>query len=186
MALREITINWSHNGIASLTVLYFAEGSVVTAQRTALFNFLDGIENQLAPSTSWSVATEGREVDEATGTLTGFWSDGAPLTGSGQAIGESVPDAAQALLRLRTPVIVRGRLLQGRMFIPGIANAATDNGNLSTGAQSSIQVESNDLVSGSVELGVWSRPVNGSGGQWVSVTSTAVWAEMAVLRRRRR
>lgn len=184
--LREICIDWSHNGIQSLNVLYFATGSTPTAQRTALFNFLDGIENILAPTTSWNVRTEGRVVDEATGTLTGFWSDAAPLSGSGQAIGESVADASQALLRLRTDVIVRGRLLQGRMFIPGVAAAAIDNGNLGSGARTTLEFEGQDLISPSVELGVWSRPVNGAGGTWVSVSSITAWSEFAVLRRRRR
>lgn len=184
--MREIITDWTVNGIASLSVMYFAEEQEVAAQRLALFNFFDGIENYLSPQTAWSVRTEGRELSEADGTLTGFWSESTPAAGSGQAIGVSVADSSQALLRLRTVAIRRGRVVQGRTFIPGIAASQIASGNLAPGAVANMNLEAASLIDSSVRIGVWSRPVDATPGEFPAAVTATMWDEFAVLRRRRR
>lgn len=183
---REILVNWTTAGGGGfVSVLNFADEATAGAQRTALNGFLLEALEVCANTTSFEIATEGREFDETTGTLTGFWTDPTVYVGAGIA-GNQAADATQALVRWRTLSIVGGRLLQGRTFIPGIGSSEVTAGNLNTGAQGTLNAAAEVLVSAGVGFSVWSRPITGGrAGSLSLVTEATVWSELAVLRRRR-
>lgn len=133
----------------------------------------------------WSIQTGGREMDEVTGGLTGLWSEPTPYTGNGDASGQKVADSTQALIRWQTTTIRRGRFLQGRSFLPGVAVSQLSDGNLGNGAVGTLQTSATLLVVGEVGLSVWGRPVQGAPGVLAPVTQASVWNELAVLRGRR-
>lgn len=167
-------------------VFNFDSAPPVTTQRAALGTFLAGLASVLRTSTTWAVRTSGREVSEATGTLTGEWIDSDPQSGNGSEAQAAVADATQALVRWSTGVVVNGRFLKGRTFIPGLEIDALVGGNLSTGAQSTIGAAAGNLIAADVGFSIWHRPTDGVGGSLHPVLGTSVWSEFAVLRRRRK
>lgn len=193
--IREITIDWKSAGSPGGTsVLHFLGSGSAADQRAALGASLELIELVLAVSTQWAIAEEGREFDSATGTLTGVWADSLPTSGSGTVSGDPVPNASQALLRLTTNTITDGRLLKGRVFIPGLSQFAINAGEPSGDVLSAFGSAFAGLVALD-EWGVWQRPraakpeaeppVAARAGAFATIISTSAWNEMAVLRRRR-
>jgi len=81
-----------------------------------------------------------------------------------------------------------GRRIRGRTFmVPLNSNAYEGDGTLSTAARGDLQTFADTMVSGTggAEFGVWSRPRNGAGGVFATVTSGTVPDMAAVLRSRR-
>lgn len=183
---REIVVDWTTAaGGGRASVFMFGTVSTIADQRASLNAFQQSIDNLLTPDNTWSIRTSGRELDDATGALTGTWTDGTTYTGVGAVAGEPVPDASQILIRWRTDHIVGGRFLQGRTFIPGCVVGNIENGNLSSAAQTVAAGAAQALVDSADQLGVWHRPSSGSGGVFWAADSGTVWSELAVLRRRR-
>jgi len=129
---REILTDWTTpagGGFRSVTYWHLTPS--VDDQRQAWNEFLIDISTILDDGTDWNVQTTGREMDDATGVLTGEWSDATVQSGGGAGAGETVPDASQMLIRWNTGEIVNGRFLKGRTFIPGVQVAGLASGNLS-------------------------------------------------------
>lgn len=181
----EVLVDWTTaSGGGKVSVLYVAD-TTTEAFRGRLGTFLSGINSRLHTTTKWSIRGSGRKIDSATGTLLGEWIGSAAITGTGTGTGEPLPDACQALIRWNTGVVVAGRFARGRTFIPGLTTAGTTGGNLTPAVQSAIQTGATTLLAGGPSLLVWHRPVGGAGGTNNAVTSSTVWNELAVLRRRR-
>lgn len=183
---REIVTSWFiPSGEPAKTVMYFDDSISVASQRTALGAFWANVDGGLENSVSWDIDTTGRDVDSATGTLLGLWTDTTPVGGTGGVAGEVVPDASMVLIRWLTGIIIGGRFVNGRTFIPGLATANMVNGNLSTGIAALYTGYGNTLAAAGVGFSVWHRPVGGAGGFSAPVDSALCNTEMAVLRRRR-
>lgn len=186
-SIREILVDWTTvAGSGFRSVTYWTVGTAVASQRAALESFLDALNAAQTTNTSYVIETVGREVDEATGTLTGTWSDATVRGGTGTVAGQPVADATQVLVRWNSNAIVNGRFVRGRTFIPGMASAQLVNGNASAILVSNWTGFANSLIGSGTGFSVWHRPVGGSGGQRVSPNAASVSAELAVLRRRRR
>jgi hypothetical protein len=184
--VREIIVDWTtQNGSGKASVFYFIEGTPVADQRLSLSACLANIDGGLDNSTVWTIRTTGRELDTATGALTGAWTEATSRTGTGGVSGEPVPDAVQVLFQWHTGEIVNGRFLRGRTFIPGLAAANVVNGNLSAGIVTLFEGYGDTLIATADQLAVWHRPVAGAGGSAEAVSDCTVWPELAVLRRRR-
>jgi len=183
---REIIVDWTTiAGGGRVSVFFFTDGNPIASQRTALATFLGSVDGFLHSSTTWVIRTSGRELDDATGALTGTWT---AVTGHGGIGGGStgpIPDASQVLVRWKTSAIVAGRFLQGRTFLPGLDRANLTDGNLTSSVQTSMSSDAQGLASAGVGLSVWHRPVLGAGGQREDADLGTVWSELAVLRRRR-
>lgn len=187
--LREVLVNWTTvAGGGFLNVLYFNDTDPIATQRQALGTMLTSIQSQLTTGTSWTVATSGRVIDDATGTLVGDWNDGTARTGAGTVSTSGTPDATQVLLRWRGTAVINGRRIQGRTFIPGLGGSNVAGGNLSPGAQGIIQNALTTYANTGLQHLLWHRPVNGAGGSshGFGPAGASVWPELAVLRRRRR
>lgn len=184
--VREIIVDWTTpSGGGKATVMYFLEATAVTDQRDALETMLNGINSSMAVGTTWSIRTVGRELDTATGSLLGEWTDGRAKSGAGTSTGEPLPDASQALIRWTTGNVVAGRFLKGRTFIPGISALFSVDGNLGGLALTNMTNAVNTFVAAAVQAAVWHRPVSGAGGVAWAIEGGSVWTEFAVLRRRR-
>lgn len=184
--MREILTEWRTDaGTDGRTVMYFDDSVAVATQRAALGTFWAAIDNLCAGTTLWTVATAGREINDVDGSLTGAWSESTPFTGAGGGAGDQSGDALQALVRWQTGVIVDGRFLQGRTFIPGLASTVIVDGNLSSAAQTIGNNAAATLAASAATLVIWHRPAGATPGDTAPVTSGAMWNELAVLRRRR-
>lgn len=187
--IREILVDWvGAGGVSGVSVMHFgALSNTPASQRAALSTFLTALRPSLAASTNYRIRPEGRELDEATGTLTGVWSEPTLYANSGtSAASGPVPNAAQILVRWATPAIINGRVLKGRTFIPGAANTASgSSGEVVSGVVTSFTAAGAALIIADVDLRVWSRPKPGRPGQAFTVTGVNVWSELAVQRRRR-
>lgn len=185
--LNEVIVDWtSENSPGGLSVMYFLASGSISNQRTAIQTLISGFVNKLDTLTTFTVRTQGKVIDDATGTLQAFWGDATAHTGPGTLSGIPVPNASQVLLQWRTSDIVNGRLLQGRTFVPGLGTAAVDGGQLASATVTAVQAgQAAMLAAIPGELQVWHRPNGGSPGAAHTVTSAACWSEMAVQRRRR-
>lgn len=186
----EIQTLWSGPGSADKrTIMYFEDTAVFSTTRAAVAAFWEALEGNITADYTWVVAAEGRRLDTATGGLTGVENDPTVYQGAGTGTaGSQVADATQALIRWATGIIVGGRRLQGRTFIPGTPRANTQGGNLSSFAVVGISSTANTFISGlgtDNKLVVWHRPSTSSGGVAHPVTQASTWSELAVLRRRR-
>lgn len=188
MPIREILVEWDlPQGDTSRTVMYFdAAAASIAQQRAALDNFCASNNGALNNSVAWRIQTSGRELDDLTGTLFGAWTEPTVYDGTGTLASPPVADATQILYQWRTSVIVNGRFLRGRTFIPGCAQSSTAMGNLAPTVVAALTSGALPLINSAVGFGIWHRPRPGNPGNHVAATDVSVWSELAVLRRRRR
>jgi len=92
------------------------------------------------------------------------------------------------LLRLRTGLVVAGRLLRGRWFNGPVGTAAiAATGGTSAGAITAFNNAGAGLLAAgatTTKLAVWNRPTNVVGTS-AEVTSVSTWEKLAVMRSRR-
>lgn len=183
---REILVEWvAPGGTGFRTVTYWDPNSLVADQRAALGTLLGAIDFYLDNGVTWLVQTSGRTLADDTGTLTGSWTENTTQAGTGAATGDTVPDAAQMLLRWNGSDIVDGRFIRGRNFLPGVSTQYVTEGNVNAAARTAISGFVSTFASANKGFGIWHRPKNGSGGLFSDVSGGSVWQEFAVLRRRR-
>lgn len=182
---REILVDWNaEDGGGGLSVLYFDSAAGVPGQRQNLETFLDAIQLYLANTTSYVIRQEGRELNNATGQLTGVWSDPTARTGQGTGSSFSVSNSDQLLVRWSTNDIVNGRFVRGRTNIPGVDQQYIDGDWVST-LTGIVSTAANVFLASSAAFGIWHRPVNGAGGSFHLADNASVWSEAAVQRKRR-
>lgn len=176
--------------------MYFDDDGVTpTAAENA--DAVDDFWEALAPlidnGVTWTIGPEIPILDETDGTLTSVEAITVE-SGSGTAAGDPLPYATQGLGKLSTSDFVAGRRVQGRVFIPGMSEAASD----ATGKPASTTITSitdalTTLVASS-GLIVWSRPFEGAegpperpprDGSKASITGVSAWTQWAVMRSRR-
>jgi len=165
--------------------MYFGLEGVVADQRDAVGTLLTAMSAGLDSNVQWTVQTAGRELDDATGGLTGAWAESTAQTGVGLVAGNCVPDASQVLLRWKTTAIVNRRFVQGRTFIPGLSVLNVTEGNVAPAAVEDFSDAADALIDDVVLFGVWHRPSGADPGQFIVAEDGECWAELAVLRRRR-
>lgn len=186
--MRQILTNWVVPGSSSdiTTVMNFAETASIAEQRQSVQDFWLGFTGILGAGVSWVVRDSGDTLSEATGELTGDWSDPVQLIGPpSNGTGAVVPNASMLLIQWRTGRIRRGRRVTGRTFIPGVSSGNVENGELTANAQGFASLAAADMVSDGVGFSVWSRPIDGSAGILSEVVSGSCWNELATQRRRR-
>jgi hypothetical protein len=186
--INQILTRWEvPNGAADITtVMNFDESVAVASQRAAVAEFWGDISPLINPNVKWTVETSGRILDEATGGLVGTWFDGTVQTGNGTASGSStLAGATMVLARWRAGIIVNGRRLQGRTYVPGISGGVSADGEL---APSSLTVANGAVlgfVQAEVGFSIWHRPKGSTPGSIHPVNDGDVWREFAVQRTRR-
>lgn len=148
----------------------------------ALETFWTSIDGYITNGLVITSVAEVDLVDPATGLVTDtFPTTPWTITAGGNA---PLPKATQGLLRLRTSAFQAGRRIQGRIFIPALANDAQLLGVPSSGFMDSLAAAGAALatdMSAAGDLSVWSRKA----GVAAAVSSVSVWNQFAVLRSRR-
>lgn len=187
VSLNEILVEWATPaGTAGRSVLYFAaDAGSVNAQRDALNDFLAAYIPYCATTVSYSIDKVGRVIQDSNGQHIADWTDTPTFSGSGTQTDGPVPDVAQVLMRWRTESFAGGRRLQGRTFLPGLARANVEAGNVATGVLTALVTAGAALAGSSVGFGIWRRPKPSAAGQFALVSQAVPWEEMATQRRRR-
>lgn len=171
-----------------LSTMYFL-GSGGTAQQaaTAARNFWTGFNGGMFLSLVIQVLPDVRLIESTTGALTGSTPTVNAVLNCTN-VNHVLPFTSQLLMQWQTGVVLRGRLVRGRTFVPGL----TENSNLD-GAPTAAEVANAGVVAGvlvadaNTIFGVWSRPTvpGGSDGVFTPVATGGGWSQWAVLRSRR-
>lgn len=188
VTLTEIPVRWaSENSPGGTNYLYFGPGgATIPFIRASIATMFTSVAARLDSLTTWTVATSGDQLDDATGTLVGAWADGTARTGTGSASGQPVQNQSQILLRWQTNAIVNGRRLRGRTYVPGASSLTADAGQVASAAQAAFTTAANQFVTDCAgQFLIWHRPVGGLGGSSSAALSGSCWEEFAVQRRRR-
>lgn len=186
--LYEIKTFWSaENSPGGESIMYFRDGTAtLDFLRQSINVMYTSVATRFDSLTTWSVAQSGNIVDEATGTLVDEWSSGNDYSGNGSASGQPVPNEAQLLIRWNPQVIIGGRRLKGRTYVPGLSSLAMDAGHVSSAVVGDFQAAAEQFIDDcATQFVTWRRPVEGAGGASASVITASIWNEWAVQRRRR-
>jgi hypothetical protein len=189
--LRVRTISTGVAGAPWYTNVYF-EGSEASRAQDAVTSmglFWTAIRILIHPSITMAVQADVPNIDPVTGDTLAYYS-AVPQTITGNADGELLPPASQALVRLATSAVVANRRLKGRIFVPGFTEANSQNGNLSAFALGIIGPAAQEFATrASIRPVVWSRPAPDASpartGDSAPTTGATVWNQFAVLRSRR-
>nr|CRY96740.1 hypothetical protein [uncultured prokaryote] len=184
--MHEVVTNISMaSGGGKVAVMYFDETVPPEECVDYVSDFWTSIVPYITPATTFQVQGSGRDVDEATGALTAFYNVASSALIAGSSSTQQVADATQGLVQWRTGIVLGGREVRGRTFIPGLSQSSVIGGNLAPQTRTGIETNANILGGPITGLGVWRRPKEGTPGQLVQVSTATVWSELAVLRRRR-
>jgi len=186
--LHEVPVRWTlENSPGGTNYLYFKQGTAnIAFLRASIATMLTAVNDRLDSLTTWTVGTSGDIVDDVTGTLTGAWSEATARTGTGSVSGQPVQNTSQILLQWHTGIIVNGRRLRGRTYIPGASSGASDAGQVAAATVADFVAAQATFISDcATQFAVWHRPINGAGGSSQSVLTGSCWNEFAVQRRRR-
>lgn len=196
MNITRITARWSgFPGAPGYSNFYFASGLVdggLLQEEADLFAarvrsaFLQ-IGPLLPSSVSIEVEPEAVVLDSDTGMAQEFLNLDVPaaVTGVNNA---DFAGPVGAVITWRTDDLRNGRRIRGRTFLVPLATVVfEEDGTLGSNWRDDLNDFADTLRGGPGEgdLGVWSRPVNGSGGVFASVTAHSVPDMAAVLRSRR-
>lgn len=184
MSVYRVPVFWQGTYVVGggVSSFYFNSAAGTPAQAvTAVVDFLNGSEDRRHSSITWSCGADIDTLNVGTGALEAT-DNFTPATGTGTNGGQPLPPATQGLLRITTGIVVAGRLLRGRIFLPG----NTENDNDLGAPVSAYQTDYNALADTMIGLGtadwsVWSR----THGTLASVNSAAIWTKWASLRSRR-
>lgn len=182
--LNRIPVVWTGtptNG-GGLSVFYFLEGVGTPAQQvTAVNTFLGATDDQRSTALQWQCGQEVDTIESTTNQLvgtTGF----APAVGFGTNSGEVLSPATQGLLRMLTPTVFNGRLIRGRLFLPGPTESVNSVGRPAVTYRADYEAAAAALIAdANTTWVVYSR----AAGAPAAVTAANMWTEWATLRSRR-
>lgn len=185
MALNRVRVVWTGTPVAGggLSTFYFNEGDGSAAQQVAaVATFLDSTEDRRTTGLSWATESDVATIDIADGTLIALTSV-TPESGTGTATGDRLGPINQVLIRLFTDTVIGGRLLRGRLFMPGAVEAMnTATGFVDPAATADYEAAGAALIANTdVTWQVWSR----AHAAQASITTVDAWGEWAVMRSRR-
>ena len=179
-----VRVTWTGTPVqgGGLSTFYFNDGGGTAQQAaTAVSTFLGTLDANLSTALAWTTEGDVDSIDPATGDLTGTTSV-ATGSGVGSNVAEVLPPAAQGLLRLRTGLIVAGREVRGRMFIPGFCENNQAFGTPDAGTQANVNNAYATFLADANSIPVvWSR----AHGVERVIASGTMWNKWAVLRSRR-
>lgn len=181
--IQRVGVTWAGSGVTGtgISTFYFETAPGTPQQHVdAVSTFLAATEGLRASGLGWTINPDSAEIDTATGALVNIYNI-AGASGSGTATGDRLPNATQGLARLITGAVAGGRLVRGRLFLPGVVESFS-NGLPSAGYISGYNTPLAALVaSANANWVVWSR----KNAFTAAVTSATVWSNFAQLRSRR-
>lgn len=177
-------------GLPGVSSLYWAGDSQAVADdaAAATVDFFEAIQANLTPLMQVDVSNIAVGVNEEDGVLFDF----LPVIGTtinGTGVDEPYPIGTACVFQFKTATIVRGRRVQGRIYVPGFTEGndsgtgVLDPGNV-TGLST---IAANTLGAATGVQVVWSRPVEGgAAGSIAPVVTYGVSEVFSNLRTRRR
>lgn len=127
------------------------------------------------------VSGQVEQIDPGTGQITGILDGGSDDTVTFAGGTNPLPWMVQGLVRLRTNHYTAGRELRGRIFIPGMDEAASTAGLPTSTAVAIMENAAAALTDNDAGVQVYSPTHHDQ----ADVTTTSVWGRWAVLRSRR-
>lgn len=192
MDMIRVTARWDgFTGSPGYTNFFFAGGGglisdaqqIADRTRTAMQNLF----SFLPQGTTIRVQDEVAVLDSDSGEIQAYETIDAPDPVNGGTRADYAGPVG-AVVNWRTDDVRFGRRIRGRTFLVPLVNEAFDSvGSLTSDAREAVQ----DFASGMTnwdfdsEFGIWSRPRNGEGGVFATVTNYNVPDFSAVLRSRR-
>lgn len=185
MPVNRVQVIWTGAPIqgGGLSTFYFNSAVGTAAQQvSAVAAFLAATEARRAGSLGWVTGVDVATLNTGSGALENVTTT-TQASGAGTGAGDVLGPTQQGLLRMLTSVVAGGRLLRGRLFLPGTLES--DNG--STGQPSATFRTDYDtdaatlLGDANTDWSVWSQ----THGILASVTAANTWNKWAVLRSRR-
>lgn len=196
MDIFRLTARWTgFSGAPGFSNFYFAAGTldggilgdVAQDAGDNLITAFAGLQSVLPTGVSISIESEVAVLNSETGEVLDYEQINVTGRSDGTAAG-GYAGPTGAVINWRTNDVRFGRRIRGRTFLVPLASTAFDGqGSLSAGALADVQEFADDVRAGFVgaEFGVWSRPRQGAGGVFATVTSHNVPDLAAVLRSRR-
>jgi len=177
--------NWP--GAPGVSTFYAEQGADVSTITDALRAFYLALITYVPTGLTIQVPSSGDIISDASGAITGAWSDGTPVTvvtatGAGTYAGN-----AGAVVHWLTSGVVNGRRVRGRTFIVPLVSSSYDaNGSLSAATITALTNAATTLVAAiGTNMLVWHRPKTPAIGSSFDVTSYRV-PDLAVSLRSRR
>lgn len=179
----------------SLVTHYWdAAGGTSTALATEAVARVRAFWNSLAASvisgSTWTPNLVVDEIEDTTGVLSNQYAAAAPAAVTFTGSGESLPLFTQGLIRYSTASFIRGRRLQGRMFVPGFreidssGNPPAPVAGLVTAMNTAAALLGTTIVT-PMSQRVWSRPGPSGAGISSPVIARTAQSSWAILKSRR-
>lgn len=196
MNITRITARWDgFPGAPGYSNFYFASGLLdggLLGDESRQFglrvrNAFAGMAAALPSSVRIEIDQDAVVLDSDTGVAQEFVSMDAIDDVSGQT-NDDFAGPVGAVVTWRTNDLRNGRRIRGRTFLVPLASVCFESdGTLDSTWRDTINDFAEDIRgdAGEGDFGVWSRPVNGSGGVFASVVAHSVPDMAAVLRSRR-
>jgi hypothetical protein len=182
--MRRLRVSWDGlGGLPGLSTFYYGVASPNVSDCVAFFTALKAF---FPSSLTWTIPSNGDEIDSATGALTGVWtgSGGGTVTAN---VGTG-PYAAGTGLRVRwnTGIIHNGRRVLGSSFlVPAVTSVYSSSGVIVPANQTSIQTAASAFVASGVAKGIWSKGRSLGDGLYCAMSSATVPNAVTSLRSRR-
>lgn len=173
-------------GAPFLSTMYFTGDPLGPAGAvTAVDTFWDNLAGVMATGLLWTVNGEVSEINQETGALVDVHNV-TPAGGAGSAGGDRTPAATQGLIKWNTGVVVNGRILRGRTFIP-CPNEAQGAAAPNATYVLALATAGNNLIASPAGFQIWHRPTTpvAADGSSELVQACTAWNKYAVLRSRR-
>jgi len=185
MAVNRVRVTWTGSPTVGdgLSTFYFLSSVGTPAQQaSAVGDFLQASETARVDNCAWATQSDVATLNVGTGAVEAITSV-TPETGAGTQAGDQMPPAVQGLLRMVTSQVVGGRLLRGRLFLPGAPELYNTAGGSPDATYDGIyeSAAATLIANANADWMVWSL----THGVAASVGSAAVWSKWAVLRSRR-
>ena len=192
MDMLRITARWSgFSGAPGYSNFYFAGGGGLISDAQQVNDRVGTAFEELTTSLPSGVVIESEPEAVVIDSVTGISSDFQavdPFTVTATTTGGNYAGPAGAVVTWRTNDVRFGRRIRGRTFIvPLSTNAYEGDGTLTESTIFNLRDFADVLTTWDFdsEFGVWSRPRDGDGGVFATVTSSSVPDRVAVLRSRR-
>jgi len=179
-SLAQAQVTWTgFAGAPGVSTFYWEAGGGVDL--AALHSFIDGIKSAFPTGVTAKFPSTGVTIDEASGDVTGIWTDTAPADVVG-AVPGSYSVVTGLCFNWTTGVYTAGRQLRGKTFIVPCAPVVFgSNGLVVPSTITAFETEAAALYAGPNPIRVYSRKNGVSAG----VVDSDVSPKPAVLRSRR-
>jgi len=183
--LLRVRCTWGGGGVVGPGVSTFYFTAAHTGFNADLVALWTAVQGRLPSIAHVTVPGSGDVIDSATGDLTGGWTDGTDTQVSGTATNQCPQGVGLRIVWL-TNGFSGGRRVRGSTFVvPLDATMYSTLGTLSASRAQFVTAAAAFVTASAGAHVIWTRPVNGAGGGFSSVTGSSIPDKISTLRSRR-